>query len=81
MYIKLTGKVPIWVLDVKITSLYNAGYHFSGSNDGSLVIAAEMTEFGGESVRTHALTTKFGIIPRLILKNPKDYKIEEPMRR
>ena len=37
---------------------------------GSLGIAVKMPGFGGESVGTHALNPKSGVIPRQILKNP-----------
>jgi hypothetical protein len=36
--------------------------------NGSFGIAVKMSGFGGEKVRTHALTPKSGVIPRQILK-------------
>jgi hypothetical protein len=44
-------------------------YNYWRFDHGSLGLAVKISGFGGESVRTHALTPKSGVIPRQILKN------------
>jgi hypothetical protein len=56
---------PIITIVILLSNPRQPIYNF----EGPLGSAVKMSVFGGESVRTHALTPKYGVIPRQFLKN------------